>query len=171
MELCCGQAAMVHVDHVNLWWGVELLIPLLKHTNEYYFCVKIPCATNANTWEVNSKVTTQKAGLLAPLEIGKLSSDALQNAPYVSYAINNAPDASSLLKNSLITTHQDSVSTLVQIGKLSNASDTLQYTPDVLDAFNNAQGVFNALELIHSSTLVRDRSTLIPVATLVNNCT
>ncbi len=30
MERCCGQAAMVHADHVNLWWGVELLIPLLK---------------------------------------------------------------------------------------------------------------------------------------------
>jgi hypothetical protein len=54
MERCCGQAAMVHADHVNLWWGVELLIliPLLKHTNEFYFCVKIPCMTDANTWEV-----------------------------------------------------------------------------------------------------------------------
>ena len=31
MERCCGQAAMVHADHVNSWWGVELLIPLLKH--------------------------------------------------------------------------------------------------------------------------------------------
>ncbi len=40
MERCCGQAAMVHADHVNLWWGVELLIPLLKHTKYYYFCVK-----------------------------------------------------------------------------------------------------------------------------------
>ena len=52
MECCCGQAAMVHADHVNLWWGVELLIPLLKHTNEFYFCVKIPCVTDDNTWEV-----------------------------------------------------------------------------------------------------------------------
>ena len=32
MERCCGQVAMVHADHVNLWWGVEILIPLLKHT-------------------------------------------------------------------------------------------------------------------------------------------
>jgi hypothetical protein len=31
MEHCCGQATMVHADHVNSWWGVELLIPLLKH--------------------------------------------------------------------------------------------------------------------------------------------
>jgi len=38
MERCCGQAAMVHADHVNSWWGVELLIPLLKHTKYYYFC-------------------------------------------------------------------------------------------------------------------------------------
>jgi hypothetical protein len=30
MECCHGQAAMVRVDHVNSWWGVELLIPLLK---------------------------------------------------------------------------------------------------------------------------------------------
>ena len=52
MERCCGQAAMVHADHVNSWWGVELLIPLLKHTTEFYFCVKIPCVTDANTWEV-----------------------------------------------------------------------------------------------------------------------
>ena len=52
MEHCCGQAIMVHADHVNLWWGVELLIPLLKQTNEFYFCVKIPCAIDANTWEV-----------------------------------------------------------------------------------------------------------------------
>ncbi len=52
MERCCGQAAMVHADHVNSWWGVELLIPLLKHTNECYFCVKIPCVTDTNTWEV-----------------------------------------------------------------------------------------------------------------------
>jgi hypothetical protein len=40
MERCCGQAAMVCADHVNLWWGVELLIPLLKHTNEFYFVLK-----------------------------------------------------------------------------------------------------------------------------------
>ncbi len=43
MERCCGQAAMVHADHVNSWWGVELLIPLLKHTKYYYFCVKSMC--------------------------------------------------------------------------------------------------------------------------------
>jgi hypothetical protein len=42
MERCCGQAAMVHADHVNSWWGVELLIPLLKHT-KYYFFVNCPC--------------------------------------------------------------------------------------------------------------------------------
>ena len=41
MERCYGQAAMVHADHVNSWWGVELLISLLKHTNEIYICVKI----------------------------------------------------------------------------------------------------------------------------------
>ncbi len=50
MERCCGQATMVCVDHVNSWWGVEPMIPLLKHTNEFYFCVKILCVTNANTW-------------------------------------------------------------------------------------------------------------------------
>ncbi len=44
MERCLGQAAMVLADHVNLWWGVELLIPLLKHNRYYYFC--------ANTGEV-----------------------------------------------------------------------------------------------------------------------
>jgi hypothetical protein len=43
MEHCRGQAAMVYADHVNLWWGVELLIPLLKHTKYYYFCVKSMC--------------------------------------------------------------------------------------------------------------------------------
>jgi len=36
MERCRGQAAMVHADHVNSWWGVEPLIPLLKHTKYYY---------------------------------------------------------------------------------------------------------------------------------------
>ena len=36
MERCCGQAAIVCADHVNSWWGVELLIPLLKHTNEIH---------------------------------------------------------------------------------------------------------------------------------------
>jgi hypothetical protein len=40
MEHCCGQAAMVHADHVNSWWGVELLVPLLKYTNEFYFALK-----------------------------------------------------------------------------------------------------------------------------------
>jgi hypothetical protein len=40
MERCCGQAAMVHADRDNSWWGVELHIPLLKHTKYYYFCVK-----------------------------------------------------------------------------------------------------------------------------------
>ena len=40
MERCCGQAVMVHADHVNLWWGVEPLIPPLKHTNEFYFHVR-----------------------------------------------------------------------------------------------------------------------------------
>jgi len=43
MERCCGQAAMVHADHANSWWGVELLIPLLKHIKYYYFCVKSMC--------------------------------------------------------------------------------------------------------------------------------
>ena len=39
MERCCGQATMVHADHVvNSWWGVELLIPPLKHTKYFYFC-------------------------------------------------------------------------------------------------------------------------------------
>jgi hypothetical protein len=37
MERCRGQAAMVCVDHVNSGWGVELLIPLLRHKNEFYF--------------------------------------------------------------------------------------------------------------------------------------
>jgi hypothetical protein len=41
--ICCGQAAMVHADHVNSWWGVELLIPLLKHTKYYYFCELSMC--------------------------------------------------------------------------------------------------------------------------------
>jgi hypothetical protein len=43
MERCHGQAAMVLADHVNLWWGVELLIPLLKHTKYYYFCELSMC--------------------------------------------------------------------------------------------------------------------------------
>ncbi len=42
---------MVHADHVNLWWGVELLIPLLKHTKYYYFLCKIHVSTDANTGE------------------------------------------------------------------------------------------------------------------------
>ena len=42
MERYCGQAVMVHADHINLWWGVELLIPLLKHT-KYFFFVNCPC--------------------------------------------------------------------------------------------------------------------------------
>jgi hypothetical protein len=32
---------MVCADHVNLWW--ELLIPLLKHTNEFYLSLKSMC--------------------------------------------------------------------------------------------------------------------------------
>ncbi len=40
MERCHEQAAMVCADHVNSWWGVELLIPLLKHTNKFYFVLK-----------------------------------------------------------------------------------------------------------------------------------
>jgi len=36
-DCCRGQAAMVLADHVNSWWGVELLIPLLKPTKRYYF--------------------------------------------------------------------------------------------------------------------------------------
>ena len=30
MERCLGQATMVLADHVNSWWGVELLISLLN---------------------------------------------------------------------------------------------------------------------------------------------
>jgi hypothetical protein len=37
IEHCGGQAAVVCADHVNFWWGVKPLIPLLKHTNELYF--------------------------------------------------------------------------------------------------------------------------------------
>ncbi len=37
MERCCGQAAMVCADHVDSQQGVELLIPLLKLTNKFYF--------------------------------------------------------------------------------------------------------------------------------------
>jgi hypothetical protein len=51
MERCCGQAAMVYADHVNWWWGFELLIPLLKHT-KYFFC-KIHVSTDANMGEVS----------------------------------------------------------------------------------------------------------------------
>ena len=44
MECCCGQAAMVHADHVNLWCKVELLIPLLNgpstHLIDVRNCVK-----------------------------------------------------------------------------------------------------------------------------------
>ena len=54
MEDCCGQAAMVHADHVNSWWGVELRIPLLKHTKYYYFLCKVHESTDANTGEVSS---------------------------------------------------------------------------------------------------------------------
>ncbi len=43
MERCCGQATMVHADNVNSWWGVELPIPLLKHTKYYYFCELSMC--------------------------------------------------------------------------------------------------------------------------------
>ncbi len=49
MERCFGQAAMVHADHVNSWWGVELRIPLLKHTKYYYFLCKVHVSTDANT--------------------------------------------------------------------------------------------------------------------------
>jgi hypothetical protein len=52
MEHCRGQAAMVFADHVNSWWGVELLIPLSKHTKYYYFCVESMCRpmpTRGNT--------------------------------------------------------------------------------------------------------------------------
>jgi hypothetical protein len=37
MERCCEQAPMVHADHVNSWWGVELLIPLLNILNTIIF--------------------------------------------------------------------------------------------------------------------------------------
>jgi hypothetical protein len=40
MERCCGQAAMVCANHVISWLGVELLKPLLRHTNEFYFVLK-----------------------------------------------------------------------------------------------------------------------------------
>jgi len=40
MERCCGQAAMVRADHVNSWWGVEQLIPLLKQTNGFCAVLK-----------------------------------------------------------------------------------------------------------------------------------
>jgi hypothetical protein len=43
MERCCGQAAIVCADHVNLWWGVDLLIPLLTHTDEFYFVANSMC--------------------------------------------------------------------------------------------------------------------------------
>ena len=52
MRRCCGQATMVHAGHVNLWWGVELQIPLLKHTKYYYFLCKITVSTDANMGEV-----------------------------------------------------------------------------------------------------------------------
>jgi hypothetical protein len=48
-ELPCSAAVgrppwfMVHTGHVNSWWGVELLIPLLKHAEYYYFCELSMC--------------------------------------------------------------------------------------------------------------------------------
>ncbi len=53
MERCCGQATMVHADHVNSWWGVELRIPLLKHTLILLFLCKVHVSTDANTVEVD----------------------------------------------------------------------------------------------------------------------
>ncbi len=52
MERCCGQAAMVHADHVNSWWGIELRIPLLKHSKYYCFCVKSMCQLMPTQGEV-----------------------------------------------------------------------------------------------------------------------
>jgi hypothetical protein len=43
MECCHGQAAMVCADNINSWWGVELLISLLKHTNEFILCENSMC--------------------------------------------------------------------------------------------------------------------------------
>jgi len=46
---------MVHGDHVNSWWGVELLIHLLKHI-KYYFLCKIHVSTDAaNMGEVTQQ--------------------------------------------------------------------------------------------------------------------
>ncbi len=38
MERCHGQATMVRADHVNSWWGVELLIPLLNILINFILC-------------------------------------------------------------------------------------------------------------------------------------
>ncbi len=93
------------------------------------------------------------------------ASDVSKNAPDASYALNNAPYVSTLLKNSLVATHQDSVCTLAKIGKLCNRSDALEYAPDSSEAFNNTPDVLN------SSTLGSEESTLILVATRVHNST
>jgi hypothetical protein len=51
MERCRGQAAMVLADHVNSWWGIELLIPLLKHTTYYNFCELSMCRPMPTWWK------------------------------------------------------------------------------------------------------------------------
>ncbi len=43
MKRCRGQATMVHPGHWNSWWRVGLLVPLSKHTTNYYFCEESMC--------------------------------------------------------------------------------------------------------------------------------
>ena len=43
MECCRGQAAKVRADHVNSWWGVELLIPLLNILMNFILCYNSMC--------------------------------------------------------------------------------------------------------------------------------
>ena len=70
MKHYCGQAAMVHADHVDLWWGVETLIPLLKHIKYFYFCVKSMC----RLMPTQGKWVGSWGSSLAPSNIGSSSS-------------------------------------------------------------------------------------------------
>jgi hypothetical protein len=66
---------MVHADHVNSWWGVELLIPLLKHTKYYYFCELSMIRRPMPTWGIDVKKVISSTGKLRMLWVLTLTQE------------------------------------------------------------------------------------------------
>ena len=107
MERCCGQAAMVHADHVNSWWGVELLIPLLKHTKYYYFCELSMCRPMPTRGKLLKWIVKNKKGKVEKWSLQVEKSPHLRSSSILIFLLFLVVNQKARLQKNFLAPHQN----------------------------------------------------------------